>query len=92
VIGTKGTVIIEGSGIWNVDRIRVMTSDMDCEIVETVTDDTLDYQSYYYENMHFVNCIEKDIKPMTDARDGHTILKISHAILDSAKLNRMIEI
>lgn len=90
VIGTKGTVIIEGSGIWNVDKIRLLTNEMTNEMVEIVENDTLDYKSYYLENLHFVDCIEKNKKTSITSYDGLEALKISNAILESAREKKFI--
>ena len=92
VIGTKGTMIIGGKSIWDVDRIRLLTADMENEVDEIIDNDTLDYRSYLEENREFVNCLEKGIPVPINARDGWQALKISHAILESARTRKAVVI
>ncbi len=91
MIGSEGTAIVEGHSIWHTDRFRFKTADMEYEQMEMI-EDKLDALSYLEEVRHFVSCVEKDQQPQTTARDGLMTVKISQAILSSAKTNETVMI
>ena len=91
MIGSEGTAIVEGRSIWDTERFRIKTSDMEYEQMELI-EDKLDASSYLEEIKHFASCIEKDVKPQTTAKDGLMTVKISQAILSSAKTGAAVTI
>jgi predicted dehydrogenase len=91
IAGTDGTAMISGHGTWNFDTFKYRTKDMEDELVEAF-EDPLNLQSYYEENQYFVNCVKNDIKPVLSAEYGLKILRISHAILNSSKTNKVVEL
>jgi myo-inositol 2-dehydrogenase/D-chiro-inositol 1-dehydrogenase len=89
VIGTQGTAMLEGSGLWNLDRFHVKTKRMEHETIE-VLNDKLDVQSYREESRHFLDCVANDRQPTVTGRDGLVALRISHAILTSHRESRVV--
>ncbi|GGG02321.1 Gfo/Idh/MocA family protein [Paenibacillus abyssi] len=89
IAGRDGTVMISGPGTWNFDRLTYRTKNMEEEYTETFAD-PLDGQSYYVENLHFVDCVLHDRKPQMTAEDGLAVLRVSRAILQSHRDNRMV--
>jgi myo-inositol 2-dehydrogenase/D-chiro-inositol 1-dehydrogenase len=84
VIGTRGTVMLTGSGVWHFDRMVHRTSSMD-EAREEPLDDPLDVRSYLAIGEHFVECLRKDLSPAVTLRDGTIALRVAHAILESSR-------
>jgi predicted dehydrogenase len=89
VIGTLGTAMVEGGGLWDLDRFHVKTSQMPYETIE-VLNDKLDVGSYREESRHFVDCVANDLDPMITGEDGLAALRISHAILASHREGRVV--
>jgi predicted dehydrogenase len=91
VIGAEGTALVEGQGLWGLDRFHLKTRDMPYETID-VLNDKPDVLSYRRESEHLVDCIEHDRQPMTTGRDGVAALRISHAILASHHQDRVISV
>lgn len=91
LIGTKGTAMVEGDGLWNLNYFRLKTSDMENEIIEVIND-KLDVNSYREEDMHFIDCVRNNREPTITGEDGLIALRISHAILTSHRENRVVTI
>ena len=89
VIGTQGTAMVAGSGLWSLDRFHVKTKHMEHEMIE-VLNDKLDVQSYREESRHFLDCVAHDHQPMVTGGDGLAALRISHAILTSHREGRVV--
>jgi len=89
IIGTNGTAMIGGRGTWNFDTFRYRTKGMEQEVVETL-DDPLTAQSYYEQNVHFIECVKRDLPPLVTALDGYKALRVSRAILESHRENRTV--
>ena len=84
VVGIDGTAGVFGSGLWEINEYREQLSGEKSERVERLND-LLDGPSYRDENQHFVDCIEQGKTVGVSGVDGLKALKISHAILKSAK-------
>ncbi len=96
VLGEKGTAFVSGTdignnGIWCSREFHVKTDDQEYETVEMLQDD-LDEQSYLRETEDFVKAILTGSKPLVSVMDGYETLRVSHAILESAKRNSIVEI
>lgn len=91
IIGAKGSAFIEGDSLWEFQRLRVKTADMECETVYNINDH-FDNCAYVEENRHFIECILKGTKPVTSADDGLAALRVSHAILKSQRENMVVKL
>ena len=91
IIGTKGTAMVEGNGLWNFTCFHLKTSDMENEIIEVINDN-LDVKSYREESKHFIDCIKSNRQPTITGEDGLIALRISHAILTSHRENRIVSL
>lgn len=92
VIGTKGTVILEGDDLFDFTRIRTKTAEMEYEEVIKVNDtyNLLTCPSYYNANKHFIDCILKKTESTVSGAYALSTLKVSHAILQSAKTQQVV--
>lgn len=91
VIGTKGTAMIQGDGLWGLKWFHLKTSDMENEIIEVINDE-LDVASYREESRHFIDCVKRDLQPTVTGEDGLAALRLSHGILTSHREDRVIQI
>ena len=91
VIGTQGTAMVAGSGLWNLDQFHLKTLNMEYERID-VLNDQLDVHSYRDESRHFVDCVQNDLAPTVTGEDGLAALRISHAILASHRERRVVSI
>lgn len=91
VIGTKGAAMLEGDGLWDLNRFHLKTGDMENEIIEVINDE-LDINSYREESRHFIDCVRNDRQPGITGEDGLAALRVSHAILASHREGRAIRI
>ena len=83
VIGTLGTAVVEGPGLWHGKHLRWKTGEMEHEQIEVI-DDSYDVSDCYeMENRHFIDCIANDLPPAITGADGLAALRVSHAILNS---------
>ncbi len=91
VIGTKGTAVIAGSGFFDFMEHRIRTEEMECEQISLIND-PFDSKSYYEENKYFVECIEIGRRPFITADNGIEALKVSLAILESSREQRLVQL
>ena len=91
VVGTKGTAAICGDGFFDFMTYRIKTADLPHEEVIRIND-PFDSESYYTENKHFIECIEKGKQPLVTANNGVMALRVSHAILESAKKGQTVQV
>jgi myo-inositol 2-dehydrogenase/D-chiro-inositol 1-dehydrogenase len=96
VLGEKGTAFVSGTdignnGIWCSREFHVKTDDDEYEKVEMLQDD-LDDASYQEETNDFIDAIVTGKKPLVSAVDGYETLRVSHAILESARRGSIVEI
>lgn len=83
VIGTLGTAVVDGPGLWDGRHFRWKTCEMAHEHIEVINDSYATSDCYELENRHFLDCVANDLSPTTTGADGLAALKVSHAILDS---------
>lgn len=83
VIGTLGTAVVEGPGLWAGKHFRWKTCEMEHEHIEVIDDSYATSNCYEMESRHFIDCIANDLPPAITGADGLAALKVSHAILDS---------
>ncbi|MFC1716084.1 Gfo/Idh/MocA family protein [Candidatus Poribacteria bacterium] len=91
VIGTKGTAMVGGDGLWELTNLHLKTSDMENETIE-VLNDKLDVKSYRAESRHFIDCVKNNREPTITGEDGLMALRVSHAILTSHRENRVVPV
>ena len=91
VIGTKGTAVISGDGFFDFMSYRIVTEDMPHEKIIRVND-LFDAESYYSENVYFIDCIKKGILPEITVENGVRALRVSESILKSAKTGVFVEV
>lgn len=91
IVGTRGTALVEGPGLWELREFHLKTEDMEYEAV-TVINDAFDVSSYIAEDRHFVDCVEKNLQPSVTGEDGLQALRISQAILTSHREQRVVSI
>lgn len=94
VIGTNGTVILEGDDLFDYTRLRIKTKDMKCEEVFVINDvyNLLTCPSYYNANKHFIECMQNNTESTASGEYALGTLKISHAILESAKTQMPVKL
>ena len=92
VIGTKGTVVLEGDDLFEFTRLRLKTEDMPYEEVTKINDtyNLFTCPSYYNANKHFIDCIVNKTESTVSGAYALGTLKASHAILDSARTQQVI--
>ncbi len=92
IIGSKGTALIYGSDNFDFTEFRIRTDAMEHEEVTMLGDiyKFVGCPSYYNENRHFIECIEKGISCESTGEYALGTLKASHAMLESAKSGRSI--
>lgn len=88
LVGTKGTVLVEGPDWWTLSRVRWQVQGLGEQVWSVPGQQSLD-MGYVAEAKHFVDCIEQDKPFLVDARDGLTVLKTSMAMLESAHSNKV---
>ncbi|MCL2069038.1 MAG: Gfo/Idh/MocA family oxidoreductase [Oscillospiraceae bacterium] len=89
VIGTKGSAVLEGSGFFDFTTYRVVTDSGE----ETIQmNDPFDNESYYTENLHFIECVKTGKPPEINADSGLAALKVSLAALKSAETGSFVSI
>lgn len=93
-IGTKGAAVLTGTDVFDFMDFRLKTAEMPYEKVIKVNDPYrfVGCSSYYEENKHFVECVEKGMDCVVPGELGLKTLKISHAILESSKKNSTVAI
>ncbi|MBI3947566.1 MAG: Gfo/Idh/MocA family oxidoreductase [Armatimonadetes bacterium] len=91
VVGTLGTAMVEGPGLWESRYFRLKTAAMPEEWI-TVLNDPLDQSSYTAENEHFIECLERGSPPSVSGADGLRALRVSHAILESSRTGCVIAV
>jgi predicted dehydrogenase len=91
VIGTQGTAMVAGSGLWDLDHLHVKTNAIAYERIEVIND-RLDIRSYREESRHFIDCAISDCQPAITGTDGLAALRISRAILASHRERRVVRV
>ncbi len=91
IVGKNGTVIAGGKGIWNTEWVKMRTKDMPDEVIHLIHD-PLDIQSYKKANESFIESIVSGKNLKIDGTDGLKALQISHALLESSRTKKPIDI
>ncbi len=96
VLGETGTAFVSGTalgnnGIWCSREFHIKTDDDEYEKIEMLQDD-LDDSSYREETNDFVNAILAGGRPLVSVADGLQTLRVSHAILQSARSGSVVDI
>lgn len=91
VVGTEGTAVVSGRGLWQLAEFRWKTAEMPHERVELI-DDELDGASYLAEDRHFIECVENGTEPEVTGADGLAALEVSHAILASHRTGTTVRL
>ena len=94
VVGTKGTVYLEGDDLFDFTRLRIKTDEMECEEVFKLNDtyELSTCPSYTNATRHFLDVMNgKAENTVSGAYALHT-LEISHAILDAAKAQQSVAV
>ena len=96
VLGLRGTTFVSGTalgnnGIWCSREFHRKTDDDEFEVVEMLQDD-LDDRSYRRQTDDFIEAIMTGRKPLVSVSDGYQALRISHAILESARTGETVEL
>ena len=94
VLGTRGTAFVSGTalgnnGTWCSREFHRKTDDDEFEMVEMLQDD-LDDRSYRRETDDFIKAIATGRKPLVSVSDGYQALRVSHAILESARTSETV--
>jgi len=82
VVGTRGTAVLDGTGFFDFMNYKVVTDGGE-EV--THINDPFDNESYYTENLHFIDCVKSGKTPIVNEDSGVSALKVSLAALKSAK-------
>ncbi|MGJ3241754.1 MAG: Gfo/Idh/MocA family protein [Opitutales bacterium] len=96
ILGETGTAFLSGSapgnnGIWCSREYHVRTDRDAYERVEMIHDD-LDGTSYVRETEDFINAILDGTSPLTGIRDGYETMRISNAVLESARTGLPVDL
>ncbi len=92
VIGTRGTALIEGKGIWDLPRMRWRTEGAESEQVIDLPGPLADDMGYRSMARYFLDCIREDQRPRPTARDGLAALEVSLAILRAAAERQVVSV
>lgn len=86
VIGTKGSVFLQGNDIW--DSTKVITKLPENEQTEEKLDDIFQAgDGYYEENKCFVECIKTGREVPSSISVGRKVLEVSRKILETSGKN-----
>ena len=96
VLGTRGTAFVAGTalgnnGIWCSREFHRKTDDDEFELVEMLQDD-LDDRSYRHQTDDFIEALTAGRKPLNSVADGYQALRVSHAILESARTGESVRL
>ena len=94
VLGLRGAAFVSGTalgnnGIWCSREFHRKTDDDEFEVVEMLQDD-LDDRSYRRQTDDFIKAITTGRQPLVSVSDGYQALRISHAILESARTGETV--
>jgi myo-inositol 2-dehydrogenase/D-chiro-inositol 1-dehydrogenase len=91
IVGTQGTAMVTGRGLWELTTFHLKTAAMPHETIE-VLNDSLDVTSYREESRHFVDCVQHDRTPTITGEDGLRALRVSHAILAAHRQGKTVDV
>lgn len=92
VFGTRGSVILEGDDLFDFTRLRLRTDEMPCEQVHMLNDHYhfTTCPSYFNANQYFIDCMDQDEESTASGQLALATLKVSHAILESARRQAVV--
>ena len=96
VLGLRGAAFVSGTalgnnGIWCSREFHRKSDDDEFEVVEMLQDD-LDDRSYRRQTDDFIEAITTGRKPLVSVSDGYQALRVSHAILESARSGETVRL
>ena len=96
VLGRRGTAFVSGTalgnnGIWCSREFHRKTDDDEFEVIEMLQDD-LDDRSYRRQTDDFIAAITTGRRPLVSVADGYQALRVSHAILESARTGETVRL
>ena len=94
VVGAKGTAVLVGTDNFDFTEFRIKTADMPHEQV-TLLGDVYKFvgcPSYYNENKHFIECIERDVPCLADGKYAIRTLKTAHAMLEASNTGGTVKL
>lgn len=83
VIGTKGSVYLQGNDIWDSTKVIIKLSGEE-QKEEALEDIFQEGEGYLEENRRFVECITAGEKVPCDITTGRKVLEVSRKILETA--------
>lgn len=86
IIGTKGTIILDGG------NVRKKLLDSDEEQTFEFEEEDLMPDAFLAQERAFIDCITEDKKPSADIYDGRAATEIALAVHKSAKSNQVISL
>ena len=96
VLGLCGTAFVCGTalgnnGIWCSREFHRKSDADEFEVVEMLQDD-LDDRSYRRQTDDFIAAITTGRRPLVSVADGYQALRVSHAILESARTGETVQL
>lgn len=96
VLGLRGAAFVSGTalgnnGIWCSREFHRKSDDDEFEVVEMLQDD-LDDRSYRRQTDEFIEAITTGRQPLVSVSDGYQALRVSHAILESARSGETVDL
>jgi myo-inositol 2-dehydrogenase/D-chiro-inositol 1-dehydrogenase len=91
IVGTRGTAYLEGPALFDNAALHWKTDETPHEVVELINDPN-DINGFINENRHFLEVVDRGVTPQVTGADGLRALEVSHAILQSSRENRKVEI
>ncbi|AYG02875.1 Gfo/Idh/MocA family protein [Gryllotalpicola protaetiae] len=91
VVGTEGTMSIEGPGLWPMTRTRFARLGDTTEHVEEYPRATAEYMGYVGVGEAFLKAVVDGSAPLSTGRDGLRALEVSHALLRSAATGQFVD-
>lgn len=82
VIGTQGSVLLQGEDIWDNTQITATLKNGE-KITETLNDIFQEGEGYLEENRYFIECIQRNRPNICDISAGRRVLELSRQILRS---------
>ena len=94
VVGSKGSVVLEGDDLFDFARLRLRTHGQPHEQV-TRLDDHYEFAtcpSYFNVNSHFLECVKQGKESSASGRRALETLEVSHAILEAAQTHTVVTV
>lgn len=83
VIGTKGSVFLQGNDIWNTDQAIIKLNE-EYQEIRKIHDVFQEGEGYVEENRCFLQCIREEKPVPCTFTDGRKVLEISKKILETS--------